>query len=122
MSSRQQQQSGTQPPRSNTQSFQKTNYNQGTPQGPPPPYPSPNTPNKRFKSDNGELKSGLTEAAPSTILTHQQMQLLSFLQQNAANLTPAQQVSLYCTGIYMYKYLLFLITTDITLKTLIFSC
>lgn len=94
MSSRQQQQTGTQQNRSGSQSFQK-GYNQGgTPQGPPPPYPSPGA-TKRFKTETGEPKSIATAPQPSFYLTQQQLQLLQYLQQNSSNLTPAQQVYQY---------------------------
>lgn len=95
MSSRQQQQQQQtgvqQQARSGTQSYQK-NYNQsGTPQGPPPPYPSPGAA-KRFKNEIGEAKPITTPQQPSFYLTQQQLQLLHYFQQNASNLTPAQQV------------------------------
>lgn len=91
MSSRQQQQTGVQQPRPGSQSYQKTNYNQVTQQGPPPPYPSPDQPNKRFKTENGDQK-GILPNQSSIFLTPQQLQLLNYFQQNASNLTVAQQV------------------------------
>lgn len=93
MSSRQQQQTGTQQTRSSSQTYQK-NFTQGTtPQGPPPPYPSPN---KRFKTESGDQKPTVTSAPAQTnppfYLNQQQLQMLHCLQQNASNLTAAQQV------------------------------
>lgn len=59
-------------------------------QAPPPPY----TANKRFKLDNAAATpNGATPATvPGFYLNQQQLQMLQFLQQNAANLTPQQQV------------------------------
>ncbi|KAK5639667.1 hypothetical protein RI129_012159 [Pyrocoelia pectoralis] len=94
MSSRQQQQqqSGAQQPRPITQTYLKTSFNQNGPQGPPPPYPSPGPPNKRFKTDNADQKLPTTpQQQPSFYLTQQQLQLLNFFQQNVSTLTPAQQ-------------------------------
>ncbi|XP_050519095.1 lysine-specific demethylase 6A isoform X1 [Diabrotica virgifera virgifera] len=89
MSSRQQ--NSSQPNRSTTQGFQK-NYSATTPQGPPPPYPSPNgTTTKRF---NLEPDQKPLLGQPAYALTPQQMQLLNHLQQNVNNLTPSQQASL----------------------------
>ncbi|KAK9746028.1 JmjC domain, hydroxylase [Popillia japonica] len=102
MSSRQQQQNSQQS-RTGSQGFQKT-YNQ-TPQGPPPPYPSPGGPNKRFKTESGEQKPTTTVAAatapppppppppqnPPFYLSQQQLQLLQNLQQNVVNLNAQQQ-------------------------------
>ncbi|KAF5281219.1 hypothetical protein FQR65_LT14834 [Abscondita terminalis] len=93
MSSRQQQQqqqTGTQQTRPTTQPYQKSAFNTNAPQGPPPPYPSPGTPNKRFKTDNGDQKTTSTQQ-PSFYLSPQQLQLLNFFQQNASTLTPTQQ-------------------------------
>lgn len=92
MSSRQQQQQTTTQQNRTGQSYQK-NYNQGgTPQGPPPPYPSPGA-TKRFKTEAGDPKSVATPPQqPSFYLTQQQLQLLQYFQQNSSNLTPAQQV------------------------------
>ncbi|KAJ8975675.1 hypothetical protein NQ317_019630 [Molorchus minor] len=85
MSSRQQQ--NTQPNRNGTpQSFQK---NYSTPQGPPPPYPSPSgggVVNKRFKTESEQKP-----IPPAYNLTPQQLQLLNYFQQNISTLTPAQQ-------------------------------
>lgn len=96
MSSRQQQQSANQQNRSSSQPYQK-NFQSPAPQGPPPPYPSPNNgPNKRFKNESPEQKLTTTATTPSTpafYLTQQQLQLMHCFQQNGANLTPAQQVS-----------------------------
>lgn len=96
MSSRQQQQqSGTQQTtRTNSQTYQK-NFQSTTPQGPPPPYPSPNGPNKRFKTETNEQKPPTTTSTPAFYLSTQQLQLMQQLQQNAANLVPAQQVCIY---------------------------
>lgn len=97
MSSRQQQQSGNQQSRSNSQTYQK-NFNQtNPPQGPPPPYPSPNA-TKRFKTDTGDPKpvaNQQPQQTPSFYLTAQQLQLLNYFQQNSANLTPPQQVGAF---------------------------
>ncbi|KAF5285712.1 hypothetical protein FQA39_LY16518 [Lamprigera yunnana] len=88
----QQQQSGTQPPRPTTQPYQKNAFNSNAPQGPPPPYPSPGPPNKRFKTENGDQKPALPPSSqPSFYLSQQQLQLLSFFQQNISTLTPTQQ-------------------------------
>ncbi|XP_017776460.1 PREDICTED: histone demethylase UTY isoform X4 [Nicrophorus vespilloides] len=85
MSSRQQQQSGAnQQNRSGAQSFQKA-YNQTTPQGPPPPYPSPGGPNKRFKTETTEANKSPVPQTPSFYLSQQQQQLLHFLQQQNPN-------------------------------------
>lgn len=93
MSSRQQQQqTNAQQNRTGSQSYQKS-YNQGgTPQGPPPPYPSPGAA-KRFKTEAGESKPVAPAQQPSFYLSQQQLQLLQYFQQNSSNLTPAQQVT-----------------------------
>ncbi|XP_030762283.1 lysine-specific demethylase 6A isoform X2 [Sitophilus oryzae] len=82
MSSRQQQH--TQQPRSASQSFQKP-YGQSTPQGPPPPYPSP-VPGKRFKAEQEQKV-----IQPSYMLSQQQIHLLNHLKSNALTLTVQQQ-------------------------------
>ncbi|CAG9825426.1 unnamed protein product [Phaedon cochleariae] len=85
MSSRQQ--NSSQPARGTpAQSFQK-NYSAPTPQGPPPPYPSPNeTSTKRFKM---EVDQKLPQSPYG--LSPQHLQLLNHFQQNAGSLNPAQQ-------------------------------
>ncbi|GJQ65192.1 hypothetical protein Trydic_g17516, partial [Trypoxylus dichotomus] len=89
MSSRQQQQSSQQT-RTSAQSFQKS-YSQ-TPQGPPPPYPSPGGPNKRFKTETGEQKPVTAPPQnPPFYLNQQQLQLMQNLQQNVVNLNAQQQ-------------------------------
>ncbi|KAG5896522.1 hypothetical protein JTB14_020495 [Gonioctena quinquepunctata] len=85
MSSRQQ--SSSQPPRSSSQVFQKNYSGSTTPQGPPPPYPSPNE-TKRFKTEP-DLKPVI--AQPTYSLSSQQLQLLNQFQQNIGNLNTAQQ-------------------------------
>ncbi|XP_022914705.2 histone demethylase UTY isoform X1 [Onthophagus taurus] len=106
MSSRQQQQTGGPQTRTGSQGFQKV-YSQ-TPQGPPPPYPSPGGANKRFKNDGGDQKppnpattttttvttTPTQQPNPPFYLTQQQLQLLQYLQQNASSLNPQQQTSL----------------------------
>lgn len=79
MSSRQQQSSNQTSRNGTSQSFPKT------PQGPPPPYPSPGT-NKPFKTEEKTLPT-----QQSYSLTQQQLQLLQCFQQNINNLTPPQQ-------------------------------
>lgn len=94
MSSRQQQQqqqTGAQQNRTGSQSYQKNYSQSGTPQGPPPPYPSPGA-TKRFKTEAGDVKPVTPAQQPSFYLTQQQLQLLQYLQQNSSNLTPSQQV------------------------------
>lgn len=71
-----------------------------TPQGPPPPYPSPSggPPTKQFKSENIDQKIVVSspQSSPQSFnLTHQQLQLLSYFQQNINTITPAQQVSIW---------------------------
>ncbi|CAH1989227.1 unnamed protein product [Acanthoscelides obtectus] len=82
MSSRQQQNRN-----GSSQTFQKT-YPASTPQGPPPPYPSPNggSTTKRFKTEPDKLPT-----QPSFTMAPQQLQLLQYFQQNVNNLTPSQQ-------------------------------
>lgn len=97
MSSRQQQQTAPQNRTTSAQSFQKTYAGGGvTPQGPPPPYPSPSgaAAGKKFKTESAEQKPPTTQAQPSFCLSQQQLQLLSYFQQNVNTLTPTQQVSL----------------------------
>ncbi|CAH0562123.1 unnamed protein product [Brassicogethes aeneus] len=70
-----------------------------TPQGPPPPYPSPNAAaaaaGKKFKTESPEQKAPPNaQPQPSFCLTQQQLQLLSYFQQNVNTLTPAQQQSM----------------------------
>ncbi|XP_060537446.1 histone demethylase UTY isoform X2 [Cylas formicarius] len=90
MSSRQQQQQ-TQPSRTGSQSFQK-NYSASTPQGPPPPYPSPSGAlNKQFKAEPDAKLSPNTLPQPSYALNPQQIQLLNHFQQNVNTLTQQQQ-------------------------------
>lgn len=94
MSSRQQQQqTGTQPPRTGSQSYQKNfTQNNAAPQGPPPPYPSPGAA-KRFKTETGDPKPVTGQQQPPPLyLTSQQLQLLHYFQQNSSNLNTAQQV------------------------------
>ncbi|XP_076262257.1 utx histone demethylase isoform X2 [Rhynchophorus ferrugineus] len=86
MSSRQQQNRNT------SQSFQKP-YGQSTttPQGPPPPYPSPGaTVGKRFKTET-EQKVISSSIQPTYMLTQQQINLLNQMQSNAPNLSITQQ-------------------------------
>ncbi|CAG9855158.1 unnamed protein product [Phyllotreta striolata] len=88
MSSRQQ--NSSQPNRSTTtQNYQK-NYSTSTPQGPPPPYPSPNgcSNAKRFKTEPDQ-KTAINQ--PAYTLSSQQLQLLNHFQQNVNNLNPSQQ-------------------------------
>lgn len=72
---------------------------QSGPQGPPPPYPSPGGPVKRFKSDIIEQKSPdqiqQLQQQPSFYMTPQQHQMLQYLQQNSANLNSLQQNMLH---------------------------
>lgn len=90
MSSRQQQNSSQSTRNGSSQGFPKS-YSGSTPQGPPPPYPSPGggvgIANKRFKTEPDQ------KPAPQQAynLTTQQLQLLNHLQQNVNTLTPAQQ-------------------------------
>ncbi|XP_074027245.1 lysine-specific demethylase 6A-like [Leptinotarsa decemlineata] len=88
MSSRQQ--SSTQPSRSAaSQTFQKT-YPAVAPQGPPPPYPSPNeaVTARRIKTEP-EQKPVVPQ--PPYNLTPQQIHLLNQFQQNVDSLNPAQR-------------------------------
>ncbi|XP_019874953.2 lysine-specific demethylase 6A isoform X2 [Aethina tumida] len=97
MSSRQQQQTAPQNRTTSAQSFQKTYAGGGvTPQGPPPPYPSPSgaAAGKKFKTESAEQKPPTTQAQPSFCLSQQQLQLLSYFQQNVNTLTPTQQQQL----------------------------
>lgn len=90
MSSRQQQQTSQQT-RTPSQQFQKNfnaSGNTGTPQGPPPPYPSP----KRFKNEPGDQKPAVPAQTPAFYLNQQQLQMLNCLQQNSSNLNQQQQV------------------------------
>ncbi|XP_063850779.1 lysine-specific demethylase 6A-like isoform X3 [Scylla paramamosain] len=57
--------------------------------GPPPPYPAAGNDAKRFKPD-----ITADQQRPHFYLNQQQMQLLHYLQQNQANLTPQQQQQL----------------------------
>ncbi|XP_018569203.1 lysine-specific demethylase 6A isoform X2 [Anoplophora glabripennis] len=90
MSSRQQQNSSQSTRNGSSQGFQK-NYSGSTPQGPPPPYPSPSggvgVASKRFKTEPDQKPA----PQPAYNLTPQQLQLLNHLQQNVNTLTPAQQ-------------------------------
>ncbi|XP_008198630.2 lysine-specific demethylase 6A isoform X3 [Tribolium castaneum] len=92
MSSRQQQQNSSQQSKTATQSYQKP-YNQAsTPQGPPPPYPSPGGGSvKQFKTEVVEQKPAPQPQTHPFTLTQQQLQMLNYFQQNINNLTPAQE-------------------------------
>ncbi|XP_044256246.1 lysine-specific demethylase 6A isoform X2 [Tribolium madens] len=92
MSSRQQQQNSSQQSKTTTQSYQKP-YSQGsTPQGPPPPYPSPGGGSvKQFKTEVVEQKPTPQPQTHPFTLTQQQLQMLNYFQQNINNLTPAQE-------------------------------
>lgn len=119
MSSRQQQQQQTtnQQTRSNSQTYQK-NFQSNTPQGPPPPYPSPNGPNKRFKTENDQ-KPAISTSTPAFYLTTQQLQLMQHLQQNVGNLLPAQQVCylFFRFGYNIYVYILIFSKTEYVATT-----
>jgi histone demethylase len=99
MSSRQQQQNTSQQTKNNSQTYQK-NFSQGsTPQGPPPPYPSPGGgAAKQFKTETVEQKTTPQPPPPpppqqphSYTLSHHQLHMLNYLQQNINNLSPAQE-------------------------------
>lgn len=92
MSSRQQQQQQN-TTQTNRQNFQKNYTSNSTPQGPPPPYPSPGDVNavKRLKTESGDKPATPTTQPPSFYLTPQQIQILSAFQQNINTLTPPQQ-------------------------------
>ncbi|XP_018332991.1 lysine-specific demethylase 6A isoform X2 [Agrilus planipennis] len=97
MSSRQQQQqNGTSQNRNVSQTYPK-GFAPTTPQGPPPPYPSPTSgpPSKRFRTEAGDQKTAQPQPQPqqqpSFYLSQNQLQLLHYFQQNISNLSQAQQ-------------------------------
>lgn len=94
MSSRQQQQQSSthQPQQSPAQTFQKSQSQTSVPQGQPPSYNmSSSGPSKRFKFESVEQKPPAQPPQPAFYLSQQQLQLLSYFQQNASSLTPTQQ-------------------------------